>query len=358
MRLTAALIIASVSYRIYYFQETRQRWTPKVNFTEGLVNTSVSILHQVLPEVKQETDYRKRLLNIWDTPKDITADVLVILIGQGRGGEYAWKSLKKNVLEPLHADLATYFTAESKSDMLQSMARYSWQLPEYDDWGVAMDKMSSECEVNPGQWRKLCEIPGIMLGGVNGCGDGGSGSGGILLAFRHAVSQKLTELALWEKYKYFILTRADHVYLCTHPNPSTMDQGSIWVPEGESYGGFTDRHLVATSSLFRKAIDFKQTVLCHADEWFSRLSGQGGINLEILLQRMWAYQGLSVKSFPRCMFAVRMPGDKTRWSQGSVVDSITQFGGMTAKYTAEIGLSEAYCKISAEEGIKLVYSVK
>jgi hypothetical protein len=34
---------------------------------------------------------------------------LVVLTGQPRGGELAWHSLRVNVLEPLHADLAVLF---------------------------------------------------------------------------------------------------------------------------------------------------------------------------------------------------------------------------------------------------------
>lgn len=323
-------------------------WSPRVNFTEGLVRTFLSVLHR-LPNMAQYTPDPERLtaalLNQYGAP-----ETLVILIGQGRGGEHAWGSLKRNVLYHLHADLATYFTKDSQSETLKRMARYSWELPEYEDWGVAMDQMAASCGAD---WRSsLCKVPGIMLGGVQGCGDAGRGSGGILLAFRDAVLQKLTELRLWEKYKYFILTRADHVYLCPHPKPSSLDMNSIWIPEGEDYGGITDRHLVAASHLFRKAIDFKQEVLCNPEVWTKRLMEKyQDLNLEMLLMSMWEAQGLSTKRFPRNMFAVRVTGDPTRWSQGDFREDLSQFNGMLVKYAEELDQSEATCGIRAVETI-------
>ena len=72
------------------------------------------------------------------------------------------------------------------------------------------------------------------------------------------------------------------------------------------------------------------------------------MNLETLLQLMWDAQGLPVKRFARPMFAVRMPGDPTRWSGGNIVDQLTPFDGMMSKYPDELRLSEAHCGVRAE----------
>ena len=120
--------------------------------------------------------------------------------------------------------------------------------------------------------------------------------------------------------------------------------------QGEDHaGGITDRHLMAASPLFRKAIDVRQAVLCRADVWAARMaSGGDGANLENLLRLMWMDQGLSVTRFERSMFTVRAPGDPTRWSVGDKVDRLAPFDGMLPKYIDELRLSEAHCGVRAE----------
>ena len=60
---------------------------------------------------------------------------LVVLTGLPRGGEKTWTTLKKNVLEPLDADLAICTENNiNKSTNLYSMADYLWLFDEKDDW--------------------------------------------------------------------------------------------------------------------------------------------------------------------------------------------------------------------------------
>ena len=48
------------------------------------------------------------------------------------------------------------------------------------------------------------------------------------------------------RYGRFVVTRSDFIYPCPHPPLSILDCGWIWIPDGEQYGGFTDRHLVVS----------------------------------------------------------------------------------------------------------------
>ena len=58
---------------------------------------------------------------------------LVVLTGLPRGGEKTWTTLKKNVLEPLDADLAICTENNiDKSTNLYSMADYLWLFDEKD----------------------------------------------------------------------------------------------------------------------------------------------------------------------------------------------------------------------------------
>ena len=103
---------------------------------------------------------------------------------QARGGELAWKSLHKHLLEPLDAHLALMFTETQQPTMLHELAQYSWTVPEYEDWGVVLDQAAAQCHPNPERipWRELCSVPDQFLGGVgHGCRHRGSAGRAAIL---------------------------------------------------------------------------------------------------------------------------------------------------------------------------------
>ena len=309
-------------------------------FSQRLVHTFLDIVHDMLlnGKISQPKNLSaQHLLNaITQRP------VLVVLIGQARGGSLAWSSLKTNVLDPLHADLATFFTPDIPAPELQAMATYAWNLKETDDWGSYFDDMvASTCPSVA--WRThLCPIQGIMLGGVAHCGDN-AGSGGIQLAFRWALHQKLSSLGLWDKYQHFILSRSDHIYLCAHP-PIALAATEIGIPEGEGYGGITDRYLVAGSHAFKLSLNIAGDFVCKAPYYAEKLlMPKQPVNSEILLSTFLQEQGLQIRLFPRFMFAIKLPEDPTRWSTGSDLPFQAPF---KLKYPYELTLSEQTCKLS------------
>ena len=56
----------------------------------------------------------------------------------------------------------------------------------------------------------------------------------------------LSDNDLTSHYDWFIVTRADYLYLCPHKPLHTMDERYLYVPASESYRGYTDRHLVVS----------------------------------------------------------------------------------------------------------------
>lgn len=192
-------------------------------------------------------------------------NTLVIVMGSLRGGEYAWHSMYQNLLDLNQADLALAVGYNpEKNSSLYSRAKYVWEFEEYDDWADALDLIASE--YNPdyekesnNSWRNVLvkEMP-YTLGGACGIG----GSGGIIFWIRWFISHKIAELKLLNKYDRFVVTRSDHYYLCEH-NLTALDPTEVWVPEGEEYGGITDRHVVAPAEKILQVLDILPPVLRH-----------------------------------------------------------------------------------------------
>jgi hypothetical protein len=93
-----------------------------------------------------------------------TSKVLVVLIGQPRGRELAWKSLHHHVLTPLKAHLATYFMPLANTTsrpLIEAMAHYTWRVPEpaNGDWSQWLDRAESLCGGSAARstWPRLCE---------------------------------------------------------------------------------------------------------------------------------------------------------------------------------------------------------
>jgi len=345
IQLLSAQIVGPCGLEMQPATNTHKLGHNSSTFNERLVHTFLDILHSMLlkgtvslPKNTQNLS-AQHLLRTIET-RQAASKTLVVLIGQARGGRPAWSSLKANVLDTLHADLATFFTPDIPAPELQAMAKYTWNLKETDDWGSYFDEMvATTCpSVN---WRKhLCPIQGIMLGGVAQCGDN-AGSGGIQLAFRWALHQKLSRLGLWNEYQHFILSRSDHIYLCPHP-PISLAANEIGVPEGEGYGGITDRFLVAGADAFKRSLNIAGDLVCKAAYYADTLlTPKQPVNSEILLATFLLEQGLHVRLFPRFMFAIKMPQDPTRWSTGSDLPFQAPF---KLKYPYELTLSERTCK--------------
>ncbi|CAF3962776.1 unnamed protein product, partial [Adineta steineri] len=221
-----------------------------------------------------------------------------------------------------------------------------WTVPEYTDWGVVFEMIAKTCHVNSniGKWRKYCKIPGQFMGGVANCSH--SGSAGILLAFRWLVQQKILEFNLLDKYDWFILTRADELYLCNHHDFLEMNKNHALLPTGENYGGWSDRHIIGKSSNFLKMMNITTELVCKSDFWFRTLKRlRGEVNLESIQKVIWAHMKLQVSEFPRSMFTVKREQDATRWSNG-ISHAAVQTFGLKIKYPDEFTAAVKHCKIT------------
>ena len=152
-------------------------------------------------------------------------DYLVILAGLPRGGSKSWKSLNKNVIKNLDADLAicTEDTVD-KNLYIYKIADYHWLFPERENW---IDYYFENYSSNSVDVLKMGEGAGLWESGV------------VHLALKDFILKN--HLDIINNYKYIIYGRFDQYYTEKHPN---FHGGNIWIPNGEDYFGINDRHAV------------------------------------------------------------------------------------------------------------------
>jgi hypothetical protein len=275
---------------------------------------------------------------------------LVIVMGSLRGGEFAWHSLYENLLDPNLADLALavgYVPDAEKNSSLYSRAKYLWEFEEYNDWGIALDMIAGEHDPTYEKyantsWRAiLVEGMPSVIGGSCGI----AGSGALVFWQRWFVYNKIAELKLLKKYDRFVVTRSDHYYLCEH-NLTALEPTKVWVPEGEEWGGITDRHVVAPAEKILQVLDILPPLLRHPSEFIKFLGDMyhetNTTNAEKLLLRRWHMQGIIADKFPRMMFTCAVLGDRTRWWGPS-----PRLGphGVNLKYEGEYDQSKVTCGV-------------
>jgi|MDSW01.1.fsa_nt_gb hypothetical protein len=116
---------------------------------------------------------------------------LVLIIGQPRGGDIAWKSFETHVYRRFNATVATVFpcakktAAASPKTRIERLATYDWCFDEPDDWSVHIDAVDCSRTIDPAtsrpynksvanNWREFyCDAtkePSLaLLGGLHDC---------------------------------------------------------------------------------------------------------------------------------------------------------------------------------------------
>ena len=266
---------------------------------------------------------------------------LLVILGSLRGGELAWSTLYDNVLDPNQADLALMIgrvPTDRKASSMYQRAKYVWEFDEYDNWADAMDL------INGSEWRgslaKFLPSKSHLLGGMELPNTTSVGSGAIIFMIRWFLSNEIRRNGLTSRYDRFVLTRADHYYLCVH-NLSLLSQNDLWIPDGEDYGGITDRHLVVSSRDVLNALDILPGLLKNPG-LYEQCFSEKHCNAETLIKKRWEAMGLvsKVRRFPRMMFTCATEGDTTRWKKMST-EIVPE--GVHLKYKSEYYESHENC---------------
>lgn len=282
-------------------------------------------------------------------------DVLVVVIGQLRGGEMVWESLRRRLLTPWNADLALMTDIKDERNLRSSLfkdAVYKWDVPEPDDWGDVLDRIPGIRE----DWRRqVCPmLDGQFLGGVKNCH---TGSSGILLASRFLLQQRLRQLRSdGVTYKWVVLTRADYLYGCDLPSLDHFEADgrhfladAYNVPDEQGYRGITDRFSVLPGDLADKVLDVPRSLLSDPSFWeeigvhgTGSCHGKRICNLEGVLALYCKREGIKIHKYRHPAFTVRQSDDPGSWSKGTHIDTLDTYELMS-RYPDEFTSTQKIC---------------
>jgi hypothetical protein len=95
--------------------------------------------------------------------------VLVIILGNPRGGKTAWNSLHRHLIQPYKADLATFFPTSENHTWLQETSVFEWTVPSLSSWDTVFNSAENLCSLgDERKWTQLCAFPSFAFGSM-GC---------------------------------------------------------------------------------------------------------------------------------------------------------------------------------------------
>lgn len=253
-----------------------------------------------------------------DPPEN--AGTLVVVICSTRGHHLTWRAFDDNVLRPLQADLALAVSSDAvpswEANSFRSTAKYVWMIsePPENDYQHWFDEIAQACFGRRFTTEDAAvigqKLPGIWLGLIKATKHRTASS--VLIYFRWLALQHLQKQGLLSKYKHIIITRSDYMFVAPHPQVSHLQPGTLMIPDGEGYGGVTDRHTVMHSKDAARVLSLAEKVVFASGEdvakyWLNLLGevGGNGVNLESILDKWYrAALKLSVTTFRLVMFIV------------------------------------------------------
>ena len=191
----------------------------------------------------------------------------------------------------------------------------------------------------PLYWREFLKI--IFKGwGVKGAYTEHPASSGILIFFRWFLLKNLIDNDLINKYDKFIVTRSDFIYQLPHPKVEFMNTQNIWIPDGEHYNGYTDRHVILSKHNIESYLNIFNNMVLYSNNYFIKMKNHYDWNLEQLIKLHLIENNVIhlVKEFPYIMYSVRNINGSTRWGEGKFSNE----KGYYIKYESEYEKSTYY----------------
>jgi hypothetical protein len=192
----------------------------------------------------------------------------------------------------------------------------------------------------PLYWREFLKIKNQFLGGIKDQNNQHPGSAGILIFFRWFLLKNLIDNDLINKYDRFIVTRSDFIYQLPHPKVEFMNTQNIWIPDGEHYNGYTDRHVILSKHNIESYLNIFNNMVLHSNNYFIKMKTQCDWNVEQLIKLHLIENNVihTVKEFPYIMYSVRNINGSTKWSEGTFSNE----KGYYIKYRTEYEKSSYY----------------
>jgi len=256
---------------------------------------------------------------------------LVCILGQTRAQDITWTNFNKYILKNLNADLALC-VAEKKTanNQMYKNANYIWKYKDLDDYSKYFDDaqkilLKSQGLNNKPNWKKLIKIKHFWLARIKGTskiknnrGIYSSGTGALLIYNRWFLLQKIIKLKLIDKYDRFIITRSDFLWNIHHPKMENLNSKYIWIPDGEKYGGYTDRHAILSKDNLYDYLNLIEPILLDPEKLYNLMKSKNNWNLERYIKFYLDQKGYTkkVKFFPYIMYSLRNRKIKTTFRPG------------------------------------------
>jgi hypothetical protein len=259
---------------------------------------------------------------------------LVIVLAETRAHEHTFDLFKQNVLDNFQADLCLCVADNEREDVNNRFyrhAKYVWRYPEPDDWGNAFDDAQRQSGFDI-EWRGLLHVGNQWLGGVRGEAQH-PGSAGILLFFRWFLKHRLLTTGTISHYDRFIVTRSDFIHRIPHAPLELLDPKYIWIPFGEDWGGYTDRHIITNQKDILSVLSITDPILSEPGNLAAAMKHFNEWNLERFIKFSFDRQGLTerVRRYPYTMYSIRSVDGNTRWQRGRFNEQL----GYYIKYPGE-----------------------
>lgn len=250
---------------------------------------------------------------------------LVCILGETRAHDITWPNFNKYLLKSLNADLALCVAEKkTKNNQMYKKAKYIWKYRDLKDYTkhfedtqkILIKKKNIKKKPN---WKKMLKIKDFWLARLKGSSKIRSGTGGLLIYNRWILLQNILKYNLLKKYDRIVITRSDFFWCLHHPKMENLNSNYIWIPNGEKYGGYTDRHAILSKENFYDYLNLIEPILLEPNKLFDLMKSKKNWNLERYIKfhlNRKGYKG-KVNFFPYIMFTVRNSKIKTTFRPGT-----------------------------------------
>lgn len=192
----------------------------------------------------------------------------------------------------------------------------------------------------PLNWREFLKIKDQFMGGIKDKDNEHTGSGGIQIFYRWFLLKNLIDNNLIDEYDRFVITRSDYIYKLPHPKVERMSINNIWIPNGEKYQGYTDRHVILSKTNIISYLNILNMMVLKSNEYFYKMKNYNYWNIEKLINFHLQQNNVEylIKEFPYVMYTCRNHNGTTRWSLGLYSEQL----GYYIKYLTEYNQAEEY----------------
>lgn len=273
----------------------------------------------------------------------MTNRVLVVALAETRAHELTFDAFKRNLLDRLGADLALCVGDGPREvpNPFYEHAKYVWKFAESrlagaEDWSAALDELAGGRD-----WRCLLEVPDTWMSGVKDPIHEWPGNGHILIVFREFLRRQMEAAGVLDRYDWFVITRSDMMFPLPHPDLALFSPDKVWIPDGERWLGFTDRHILVSRKHIRQVLDVTRDIFERPQELLTRMKARERTwNTEHFIKFRFGELGIlkQVSFLPYFMYLVRAPDGPTRWSEGEYSAQHHFFIKYRKEYTASLAV--------------------